>query len=328
MKSNRLISIIIPCYNEADNIRETIECTHSVLKKAGEAHEILVVDDGSRDDSIQVTRKTAEQISEVVPVELMRNFGQTTAYQTGLQKARGSHILLFSGDLEIPAEQILAVIEQLDSGQDFVNTSRKNRWGGSHALKSKFANSILNRISGLKITDRGSGLKGMSNQVAKALHLYGEWHRFIPDLASLHTNRITEIEVPFEERKAGVSSYKGKLKSLSVFLDLATVTFVLFSQRKPYTLLPGRFFGFSGLLIGALGFGVSSYLVSLKLFYGEHLSNRPLFLVSTLTLTIGMIMVMIGLLGELIIQLHSRLDRQDSDQSNKERTPLPPKSQP
>ena len=109
-----------------------------------------------------------------------------------------------------PADQIPKVVEQLDAGNDFVNTLRTDRWGGSHALKSKLANGLLNCISGLSLSDRGSGLKGMSAQLAKSLRLYGEWHRFLPDLASIYTSRIVEFEVPFEERKAGISSYTGQ----------------------------------------------------------------------------------------------------------------------
>lgn len=306
------VSLIIPCYNESGIIGETVSAVVEVLRKAGSRFEVLAIDDGSTDDTPAKLEQLAREYDELTAVCLMRNFGQTTAYQTGLDQATGRKIVLFSGDLEIPAEQIIEVIDKLDT-YDFVNTARSARWSGLHAIKSNAANAILNRISGLSIEDRGSGLKGMSSKIAKSLHLYGEWHRFIPDLASLYTNRIVEFEVPFEDRKAGESSYKGSFKSVSVILDLATVGFTLLAQRKPYSLLPGRFFGFTGMVIGTTGSAVSLWLVIQKLFYGATLSDRPLFLVSLLLAVLGLIMVMIGTLGELVMQITTRMERQSSD---------------
>lgn len=305
------ISLLIPCYNEAAIIGETIAEVMRVMRSVPSSFEVIAVDDGSSDDTAEILRELSGEHEELSAISLMRNFGQTTAYQTGLDHARGDRIILYSGDLEIPAEEILKVIEQLETN-DFVNTARSARWGGLHALKSQLANSILNRISGLEIDDRGSGLKGMSRKVAKSLHLYGEWHRFLPDLASLYTSRIVEFEVPFEDRKAGESSYKGSFKSVSVVLDLATVGFTLLAQRKPYSLLPGRFFGFTGLVIGAFGTIVSLWLMLQKLFYGATLADRPLFLVSLLLAVLGLIMVMVGTLGELVMQITTRLERQSS----------------
>jgi len=230
----RFISIIIPCFNEEANIEDCIAAVTEVMDKGQDDYEIIAVNDGSSDNTLQVLNQLESGRPNLVVLDMMRNFGQTAAYQAGLDVARGSHILFFSGDLEIPADQIPKVVEHLDAGNDFVNTLRTDRWGGSHALKSRLANRILNHISGLSLLDRGSGLKGMSGQLAKSLQLYGEWHRFLPDLASIYTARIVEFEVPFEERKAGVSSYKGRLKSASVFFDLATVAFTIHSQRKPY----------------------------------------------------------------------------------------------
>lgn len=312
LPSNALgVSLIIPCYNESAIIEETIAEVLKVMRSQASSFEVIAVDDGSSDDTAEKLRKLSGENDELSAISMMRNFGQTTAYQTGLDHASGDKVILYSGDLEIPAEEILKVIERLETN-DFVNTARSARWGGMHAFKSKLANSILNRISGLSIEDRGSGLKGMSGKIAKSLHLYGEWHRFLPDLASLYTNRIIEFSVPFEDRKAGESSYKGSFKSVSVVLDLATVGFTLLAQRKPYSLLPGRFFGFTGLVIGTIGSAVSLWLILQKLLYAAPLGDRPLFLVSLLLAVLGLIMVMVGTLGELVMQITTRLDRQTS----------------
>lgn len=307
--SNRFVSVVIPCFNEEANAAEAVESVCEVLRAQGEAFEILAINDGSRDRTLEVLRAEARRKTEVVVLNLMRNLGQTAAYQAGLDSARGTHVVLFSSDLEISASEIPRVLEQLDRGHDLVNTVRVGRWHGAHAWMSRFANWILNRISGLKLRDRGSGLKGMSRELAAHLHLYGEWHRFLPDLASIHTSRITEFEVVFQKRKAGVSSYRGRMKGISVFLDLATVAFTIHAQRKPFRLLPGRLFSFTGLIITTVGFATSLWLVVLKLFFGESLSDRPLFMVSLLLAIIGFVMVMVGLLGELLMQISVKLDR-------------------
>jgi len=322
-KEPRLVSVVIPCFNEAANIREAIDAVAEALEATGERYEIIVVDDGSRDDSADIVRRAAQRNPCVKPIELMRNFGQSIAYQTGLDQSEGDYVLFFSGDLEIPTSELANTIRALDDGYDFVNTSRKDRWGGSHALKSQLANAILNRITGTRFADRGSGLKGMRREVAKSIRLYGEWHRFIPDLASTLTERMTEFEVPFSERKAGVSSYRGRLKSITVFLDLIAVAFTVLSSRKPYLLLPGRLFGFTGLIIGTIGFAFTAWLSAQKIFFGETLSNRPLFLVSILALIIGVTMAMVGLLGELIMQVHVRLDHHFGGNRLKQRSTLP-----
>jgi glycosyltransferase involved in cell wall biosynthesis len=319
-EADRLVSVVIPCFNEEANIGECIDAVLVALRSGNDPFEIIAVNDGSRDATLDVLRSLENKNPEVVVLDMMRNFGQTAAYQAGLNAARGSHIVFFSGDLEIPADQILKVVEQLDTGYDFVNTSRTDRWGGSYALKSRVANSILNRISGLKLSDRGSGLKGLSRQLADSLRLYGEWHRFLPDLASIHTSRITEFDVPFQERKGGVSSYKGKIKSLAVFLDLGTVAFTVHSRRKPYYFLPGRLFGFTGIMIGLIGFVISGWLITQKMFFGATLSDRPLFLISIMTTIVGLMMVMFGMLGELIMQIYVRQDLEQGQYSRRVKT--------
>ncbi len=311
-----LVSVVVPCYNEAGTICETVEALHTALKGARKRHEIIVVDDGSRDDSLEKLHGLDSELECLKIIELLRNFGQSAAYQAGLNVAAGEYILLFSGDLETPVDELLGVIEALDDGYDFVNTSRKDRWGGSHALKSKLANRLLNLITGTRFSDRGSGLKGMRREIAESLNLYGEWHRFIPDLASIYTERMTEIEVSFEERKAGISSYKGRLKSITVFLDLATVAFTVHCNRKPFLLQPGRMFGFTGLLLGAAGTIITAWLIFQKVFFAQSLSNRPLFIIGLFLAVSGIVMVLFGLLGELSLSLlhkqaapHSKIRR-------------------
>lgn len=306
------LSIIIPCFNEEGSLEEAVASVRGVLTTRFDNFEILLVNDGSKDNTFSVASQLEKSHPEVILLDHMRNFGQTQAYQTGFDHARGEWVILYSADMETPPEMILDVIEKLEAGYDFVNTLRKDRWSPLHALKSKLANGILNSISKIEINDRGSGLKGLRWEIAKAFTLYGEWHRFLPDYATLYTDRIIEIEVPFADRKAGESSYKGRMKSASVFLDLATVGFILSSHRKPFGMLPGRLFGFTGSLLAAIGGLISFWLVGQKLFFGETLSNRPLFLIGILLGVLGVIMIMVGVLGELLLLISQRQQRPDA----------------
>ena len=302
------LSIIIPCYNEEESIAEAVEKITNVVKCRTASFEILLINDGSRDGTAEVAQTIAEANDRVREVSHMRNFGQTQAYQSGFNRANGAYVILYSADLETPPDMILKVVDELDKGADFVNTWRKDRWAPMHALKSSLANVVLNRISKVAIRDRGSGLKGMRWEIAKSFSLYGEWHRFLPDYATMYTDRIVEIEVPFVDRKAGVSSYKGRVKTVSVILDLATVAFFLSSQKKPFLMLPGRLFGFTGTLLTIVGAFTTGWLVASKLFFGESLSERPLFLIAILLSVLGVTMIMVGVLGELVLALLKRVD--------------------
>lgn len=300
------VSIIVPCYNEEGTLEEVVSAISRQLESREQDFEILLVNDGSKDNTFSIATSLEATNPAVRLIDHMRNFGQTQAYQSGFDQARGEYVILYSADMETPPEMILEVMEKLDAGYDFVNTMRKNRWSPLHALKSGLANALLNRISRLRIKDRGSGLKGMRWEVAKAFTLYGEWHRFLPDYATLYTDRVVEIEVPFAERKSGVSAYRGRLKTLSVFLDLATVAFIISSHRKPFLMLPGRLFGFTGALLGLVGFVLTAWLSFTKVFFGEPLADRPLFLISILLTVLGITMIMVGVLGELVMMISAR----------------------
>ncbi|MGJ3243115.1 MAG: glycosyltransferase family 2 protein [Opitutales bacterium] len=299
------VSIVVPCYNEAGNIPDLVKGLGDVLDDLDHTGEVILVDDGSSDDTWDVIRRAVSGDSRFRGIRQMRNFGQSQAYQAGIDAARGAYILLFSGDCETGFEHIRTVVRHLDDGADFVNTRRVGRWGGgSRATKSSFGNALINRISGLSIEDRGSGLKGMRAAIARNIRFYGEMHRFIPDYASLYTDRIIEVDTEFRDRTYGRSAYRGSIRSVSVFLDLITLAFLVHSARRPFLLLPGRIFGFTGLIIFLAGFSVSAWLSLEKVFFGAALSNRPLFLVSILTTILGIVMTMLGMLGEMVMRVY------------------------
>lgn len=307
-KESARISVIVPCYNEEINIANTVNELLRILALSNNQFEIIVVNDGSRDKTSRVINELAEAHPNVIAVDLMRNFGQTQAYQVGVDLAEGDLLVLFSADLETPAEKILDVIEKLDEGYDLVNAARMRGQESARDWKSRIANKILNSISGLDIKDRGTGLKGIRRSLSRNLRLYGEWHRFVPDYASIYTDRIVEIEVPYNKRDFGTSSYKGRIRSLVVFLDLATVAFTLFCNRKPYLMLPGRLFGFSGLVFASIGMLVSVSLIVGRIVWGIPLADRPLFFVGIMLTCLGVTMAMFGTLGELVMQLQQRIE--------------------
>jgi glycosyltransferase involved in cell wall biosynthesis len=301
---NGKVSIVIPCYNEEKNINRTLEGLLAEEKESSYSFEIIAVNDGSKDDTWNVIAEFAENHFNVIGINQMGNFGQSQAYQAGFDVATGDYILICSADLETPLKNIHKVIEYLDEGYDFVNTNRVGRWGGERAVKSGYANKIIREVSGIHIVDRGSGMKGMISSIAKNLKLYGEMHRFLPDYASVYGAKIKEFETEFKDRDAGVSAYKGHKRTIKVLLDLVTLGFMLYFAKKPFSAMPGRLFGFTGSVMAFVGFVVAMSLVTEKLFFGADLADRPLFTLSIFMVLLGIIMTMLGTLGELLMRIY------------------------
>jgi glycosyltransferase involved in cell wall biosynthesis len=301
---NNTVSIIIPCYNEEKNINRTIDELIELEKRSDYKFEIIAVDDGSKDSTANVIKEYSEKSKSVIGVIQMGNFGQSQAYQAGFDVASGDYVLTCSADLETPLENIITVIKLIDQGYDFVNTNRANRWGGERAAKSGIANKLIKKVSGLEMMDRGSGIKGMIAPIAKNIKFYGEMHRFIPDYASVYGARIVEFDVDFKDREYGESAYKGNKRTVKVLLDLVTLFFMLYFAKKPFYAMPGRLFGFTGALMAAAGGGISTLLILEKIFLGSDLADRPLFIIGILTLLLGIIMVMFGMLGELLLRIY------------------------
>ena len=303
-KKKKLISIVIPCYNEEKNIDRTIEGLLAEEKRSDYPFEIIVVNDGSKDKSWDVIKSFAKKHKNVIGINQMGNFGQSQAYQAGFDMASGDYMLICSADLETPLENIHKIIEYLDQGYDFVNTNRKGRWGKERAVKSDLANKIIKKVSNVEIQDRGSGMKGMVSSIAKNLKFYGEMHRFIPDYVSVYGARIIEFDTKFKDRDFGKSSYVGHKRTIKVLLDIVTLAFMLYFAKKPFNMMPGRLFGFTGSIIALIGFVITLYLTFEKLFFGMELGDRPLFLLGVLMLLLGIIMAMFGMLGELMMRIY------------------------
>lgn len=301
------LSLIIPCYNEEKNINRTLDGlltlfeSDSILSKY--TGQIIAVDDGSKDGTWRIISEYAKRESSIKGVRLMGNFGQSCAYQAGFDASTGDFVVTVSADLEIPLENIAKVVELLDQGYDFVNTNRKNRWGGEKKAKSGMANKIISKVSGVSMQDRGSGMKGFSRVLVDNLKFYGDMHRFIPDYLTVYRAKMTEFDVDFKDRDFGVSAYKGSKRTIQVLLDIITLAFMLKFARKPFTMMPGRLFGFTGAVISGFGGLGIVYLLFLKLL-GFSIGDRPLLIASVLMIVVGVQLVMTGLLGELMMRVY------------------------
>lgn len=304
MKNAKLVSIIIPCLNEEGNIPKLINEIDKIIKKQPYNFEVILINDGSKDDTWGEIEKAAKKYSYVRGIDQMGHFGQSQAYQTGFDNANGEYILILSADLEIPTENILKVIRLLNDGFDFVNTNRNKRWNGVRKSQSGFANWLLNKISGNQTNDRGSGLKGFTRPLVKELQLYGDMHRFLPDYLSIYKPKTIEFDVEFQNRKYGSSAYKGTFRSLQVFLDILTLTFLIKFAYKPFFLMPGRLFGFSGFIISSIGFVISCWMIFERIFFNVGLTNRPIFILSVMMVLIGLMLLLFGLFGELMMRVY------------------------
>jgi len=306
MEKNKLISIVIPCYNEEKNINRTFDELLSIFKNHPFDFEIIAVNDGSKDGTWQVIKDYSERYPEIKGVNMMTNFGQSAAYMSGFDMAEGEYIVTVSADLEIPLVNVNRVIEYLEQGYDFVNTHRVGRWGNEkaeRATKSNLANKLISKISGVNMQDRGSGMKGFRRVLIDNLELYGEMHRFIPDYLTVYGARMIEFEVDFKDREYGVSAYSGHKRTLKVILDLMSLFFMLYFAKKPFKALPGRVFGFTGLLLAGMGSLFGVYLAVLKL-SGQSIGNRPLLTLAVLLIIIGVQSMMMGMLGELMMRVY------------------------
>ena len=311
MKENKLVSIVIPCYNEEKNIDRYPSVLLPELDKLPYVYEVIAVDDGShKDDTWGALKKIAEKYEKFIALKHSRNYGMGAAYQTGFDRAKGDYIVIFSSDLEIHPKSIAKVVEELDKGNDFVNTYRSGRWqetglsAMSRRIPSNAANALISKISGVYMKDTGSGLKGFKRFIIDNLKIYGEMHRFLPAYAGLYTKKMTEFEVEYLEREYGTSAYGSLNRTFKVFLDLFALKFMLSFATKPFHMMPGRIFGSTGIVLVSLGSVFGMYLLFLKIFLGQSIGSRPMLMGAILLFISGIQLIMTGLLGELLMRIY------------------------
>ena len=289
------LSVVIPLYNEAPNIPELYRELRSALEATGRTYEIILVDDGSTDETYALIEGLHADDPLVVVVQLRRNFGQTAAFAAGFAKARGQMIVTLDGDLQNDPSDIAPLLAKLDEGYDIVcgwRQDRKDPWL-TKVLPSKIANWLISVTTGVHLHDYGCSLKVLRSEVVKPLRLYGELHRFIPAIASEQGVRIAELVVNHRPRQHGLSKY-GLSRTVRVVFDLVTVKFLL-----SYSTRPLQMFGPLGLVLGLAGVAVVGYLGYIRLFAGQSIGERPLLLLGILMLSTGVQLITIGLLAEL-----------------------------
>lgn len=297
-------SIVIPLYNEEENVEVLHERLKETLDRLGLEYEILYVDDGSTDATLRILEGIQANESKVVVLSLRRNFGQTAAFAAGFDFARGDVIVTMDGDLQNDPKDIPKFLE-LIKDHDLVSGWRKKRRDPffSRRLPSMAANWLISKVTGVKLHDYGCSLKAYRRDVIKNLKLYGEMHRFIPAVASWYGVRVAEVETTHHPRLKGKSKY-GLSRTIKVLLDLITVKFLQSFSTKPL-----QFFGPMGLLSGMLGFLISLYLSIEKIFFGNPIGGRPLLLLGALLIIVGIQFIGMGLLGEMLVRVYHESQR-------------------
>jgi glycosyltransferase involved in cell wall biosynthesis len=298
------LSVIIPLYNEEENIPLLYEKLNQYLNSLEKEYEILFIDDGSTDRTLSILEEIQSKDNKVIVLSLRRNFGQTAAFAAGFDFARGDIVVTMDGDLQNDPADISKLLE-LIKDHDLVSGWRKKRKDPffSRRLPSLMANWLISNVTGVKLHDYGCSLKAYRRDVIKNLKLYGEMHRFIPAVASWYGVRVAEVEVAHHPRLKGRSKY-GISRTIKVVLDLITVKFLQSFSTKPI-----QFFGPIGVLCGFLGFLLSLYLAVDKIFLGHQIGGRPLLLLGALLIIVGIQLIGMGLLGEMLVRVYHESQR-------------------
>jgi glycosyltransferase involved in cell wall biosynthesis len=294
------VSVVVPIYNERENLPRLYERLNEALVKLNRDYEMLFVDDGSRDGSLEELRQLAAADPRVKVVRFRRNYGQTAAMQAGLQMASCEVVVTMDGDLQNDPDDIGMMLAKLDEGYDLVHGWRKQRQDAwlNRRLPSRIANWLISTTTRFPIHDLGCTLKAIRREIAQDLELYGEMHRFIPILAHARGARCAEVVTKHHPRQFGQTKY-GISRTFRVILDLITVKYLL-----DYFASPMKLFGMAGLggLLVSLLAGVAA--VAMKLAGGVDLTGNPLVLLTVFALMVGIQFIGLGLLGELGARLY------------------------
>lgn len=289
------LSIVVPLLNEEENIIKLYTEIKEVCDSIKRDYEIIFIDDGSTDNSLQLLKKIQQTDNTVILITFRRNFGQTAAMSAGFDYAKGNIIVCMDADLQNDPSDIPRLLEKIEEGYDVVTGWRFNRKDPflNRRLPSIIANRLISFTTGVKLHDYGCTLKAFRNEVVKSIRLYGEMHRFIPAIASGMGISIAEVTVNHRPRQFGKSKY-GIGRTFKVLLDLVTVKFLL-----SYSTRPIQVFGLAGLFSGGIGFLVALIMTIQRQFFGKPMADRPLLFLAILLIFIGVQFITIGLLAEL-----------------------------
>ena len=293
------LSVILPIYNEAQGIPELFHELENAIQQYD--YEIIAVNDGSKDNSFEVLRQFAEKNPRVKVIDFKINSGQTTAINAGIQNSQGEVIVLIDSDLENFPSDIPLLVNKLDEGFDVVSGWRRDRWKGqflTRKLPSLLANSLISKVSGVKLHDYGCTLKAYRKDVILDIKLYGQMHRFIPVYCKWQGGKVTEMPVQYQPRKYGKSNY-GIARTGKVVLDLIVIRFL-----DKYMQRPIHFFGqigFFSILLSVLSFILALYF---KITHQKDLIQTPLPIFTAMFFIVGLLMILMGVIAEMVMRIY------------------------
>lgn len=298
------LTVVLPIYNEVENIPLLHQELLPVLEKLNRSFEVICIDDGSTDGSFEALKALREMDKRVRVVRFRRNFGQTAAFAAGFERANGEVVVTMDADLQNDPADIPKLLAEIDRGYDLVSGWRQKRWQEgwrpflTRKIPSAAANWLISTTTGVHLHDYGCSLKAYRKEVVKGIRLYGNMHRYVPAIAARFGVTVAEVPVSYRSRKFGNSKY-GPGRILKVILDLMTVKFLM-----SYTTQPIQIFGLWGLISLLAGFLIGVYLTVAKFLYHIDLADRPLLLLAVLLVMIGIQLISLGLLGEMVARTY------------------------
>lgn len=294
------LSVVVPVYNEYENIPLLYDAVYKALENLNKDWELILVNDGSKDNSLDALKEVAAKDPfHVKVIGLRRNFGQTAAIAAGVDHASGEIIVLMDADLQNDPTDIPVLLAKLDEGYDLVSGWRKDRKDPFlRSFISRIANRIICKVTGVNLHDYGCTLKAYRREVITGFRLYGEMHRFIPAFANTFGARIVEIPVKHHPRVLGKSKY-GFERIVKVILDLITVKFLSSYADKPIYL-----FGGAGLGLSGISFLVLLFLAIRRIFWGVSVMASPLFIMAIMVFILGFLSILMGLIAELLVRTY------------------------
>ena len=299
------LSVVIPVFNERDNVDSLHQALTMTLKDLGQRYEVIYVDDGSTDDSFEKLRALAATDGAAKIIKLRRNYGQTAAISAGIARARGGVLCVMDADLQNDPHDIPALLQKLAEGYDIVSGWRKARKDPllTRRIPSWVANQLISMITGVHLHDYGCMLKVYRADLLRNVQLYGEMHRFIPAYAAQEGARIAEMVVTHHPRRAGRSKY-GVSRTLRVVLDLIVVKFLVGYATKPIHL-----FGGVGTISCLAGVMAGGFVLYEKWALGVYVHRNPLILLAVFLFLLGVQCILMGLLAELLMRTYHESQR-------------------
>lgn len=295
------VSVIVPLLNEYRSLEELHRRLVEVLERTRRPFEIIYVDDGSTDGSLQILERIYSQDPRVKVLSFRRTYGKSAALAVGFEEAEGEIIVTIDADLQDDPEEIPNLIEKLESGYDLVSGWKRHRKDPiSKTIPSKLFNALVRAITGLKIHDINCGLKVYRRQVTSQFKLYGQLHRFLPIFAFKEGFRVGEVAVTHHPRKYGKTKY-GIRRFQHGILDLMTVVLI-----TSYLKTPLHFFGTIGFLFFLGGFGINCYILGVFIEHGNIKGHHPLLMLGVLLMILGFQLISTGLLAELMTRVFHR----------------------